>query len=71
MAEEIDLEQCNFSNFRSSLTLILTLDRVKVTLVCICGRGIPTHQIRSRLEKLFVDIRTYIQMDGRTWVATY
>ena len=60
MAEEIDLEKCTFRNFGSSMTL--TLDRVEITLVRICGRGLPTHQIRSRLEKLFVDVRT----DGRT-----
>jgi len=36
----------------------LTLDRVEVTLVCICGRGLPTHQIRWKSEKLFVDVRT-------------
>jgi len=28
MAEEIDLEKCNFRNFTSSVTLTLTLDRV-------------------------------------------
>jgi len=28
MAEEIDLEKCNFRNFRSPVTLTLTLDRV-------------------------------------------
>ena len=62
MAEEIDLEKCTFCNFGSSVTLTLTLDRVEVTLVRICGRGLPTHQIRWKLEKLFVDVRT----DGRT-----
>jgi len=30
MAEEIDIEKCNFQNFRSSVTL--TLDRIEVTL---------------------------------------
>jgi len=60
--EETDLEKCNFCNFGSSVTLTLTLDQVKVTLVCICGRGLPTHQIRSKSEKLLVDV----QMDGRT-----
>jgi len=63
MAEEIDLEKCNFRNFLSSMTLTLTLDRVEVTLVCISGRGLSTHQIRSKLEKLFVD--------GHTWVPIY
>jgi len=62
MVEEIDLEKCTFRNFGSSVTLTLTLDRVEVTLVLIYGRGLPTHQIRWKSEKLFVDLRTY----GRT-----
>jgi len=33
MAEETDLGKCNFRNFRSCVTLILTLDRVDVTQV--------------------------------------
>jgi len=33
------------------MTLTLTLDQVAVTLVCICGRGLPTHQIRSKWKK--------------------
>jgi len=52
MAKEIDLEKCNFRNFRSSVTLILTLDRIEVTLVCIPGQGLPAYQIRSKSEKL-------------------
>jgi len=63
MAQEIDLEKCNFRNFRSSVTLILTLDRVEVTLVRIRGQGLPTHQIRLKLEKLFVDRQTYLWTD--------
>jgi len=55
-AEEIDLEKCNFRNFGSSVTL--TLDRVEVTLVHIRGGGLPTHQIRLKSEKLFVDVWT-------------
>jgi len=64
MAQEIDLEKCNFRNFRSSVTLILTLtlDRVEVTLVRIRGQGLPTHQIRSKLEKLFCG-QTDVRMD--------
>jgi len=54
MAEEIDLENCNFRNFRSSMTL--TLDRVEVILVRISGRGLPIHQITLKSEKLFVDV---------------
>ena len=58
MAEETDLEKCTFRNFGSSVTL--TLDRVEVTLVCICGQGLTTHQIRWKSEKLFVDGRTHL-----------
>jgi len=47
----MDLEKCIFRNFSSSVTLILTLDRVEVTLERISGRGLPTHQIRSKLKK--------------------
>jgi len=55
MAEEIDVEKCNFRNFTSSVTL--TLDRVKVILLHISGRGLRTRQIRSKSEKLLVDQR--------------
>jgi len=56
---------CIFCNFGSSmtLTLTLTLDRVEVTLVRIHGRGRPTHQSRSKLEELFVDVRTDVWTD--------
>jgi len=57
MVEEIDLEKCKF------LELQETLDRVKVMLVRICGRGLPTYQIRSKLGKLFVDVRMDRQTD--------
>jgi len=39
----------------------LTLDRVKVMLVRIRGGGLHTDQIRSKLEKLFVDVRTDVR----------
>jgi len=61
MAEEIHLEKCDFWNFTRSFTLY----RVEVILVPISGRGLPTHQIRSKLEKLFLDVR----MDGRTQLS--
>jgi len=62
MVEEIDLEKCNFWNFRNHMTL--TLDQVEAILVRISGRGLLTHHIRSKSDKLFVDVRrTY---DGRT-----
>jgi len=32
------------------LILILTLDRVEVTLVHTCGRGLSTHQIQWKSE---------------------
>jgi len=43
------------------MTLTLTLDQVAVTLVCICGRGLPTHQIRSKWKNF---LWTYGRMDG-------
>jgi len=48
------------------MTLTLTLDQVEVTLVRTSGRDLPTHQIRWKLEKLFVDVRT----DGRTHLSS-
>ena len=49
-----------------TLLLTLTLDRVEVTLMRICGRGLPTYQIRWKSEKLFVDVRTSGRTYGRT-----
>jgi len=57
MAEEIDVEKCDFRNFTSSMSLTLTMYRVEVILVHICGPGLPTYQIRSKLD---------VWMDGRT-----
>jgi len=37
MAEETDVEKCNFWNFRSSVTLILTLHLAEVILVRMYG----------------------------------
>jgi len=66
-ADEIDLEKCNFLDFGSSVTLTLTLDPVEVTLLCICGQGLPTHQIRLKSEKkLFADVGTDGRKDGQT-----
>jgi len=62
MAKELDQEKCNFRNFRSSITLILTLDRVKVTPLRISGQGLATYQIRSKSEKT-------LWTDGR-WAVT-
>jgi len=63
MAQEIDLEKCNFPNFRSSLTLTLTLDRVEVIFLCICGRGLPTHM---KLDQNRVDGWMEVRTDGQT-----
>jgi len=73
MAEEIDLEMCNFRNFGSSVTFTLTLDRVEVIPVRIPDWGLPTHQIRSKSEKLFcgrTDGRTDGWTDGRTHLSS-
>jgi len=48
----------------------LTLDRVEVTLVCICGQGLPTHEIRWKSEKLFVDVRTDVRTDTPEFQST-
>jgi len=72
MAEEIDLEKCNFRNFRSSVTLTLILDRVEVRLVCMSGRDLITHLIIEIGKKLFcerTDGRTYARTDGHSWVS--
>jgi len=63
MAEEIDVEKCNFRKFRNPVTLTLTMDRVEVVLV-----RISANQIRSKSGKLFMKVygRTYGLTDGRT-----
>jgi len=67
MAEEIDLEKCNFRKISGPMTLTLTLDQIEVTLMHISGRGLPTHQTTSKSKKkLLVDVRTYGRTDGWT-----
>jgi len=66
MAEERDLEKCNFRNFRSSVTLTLTLDRVEVKLMCISGQGLYLHTKLYRNRKTFCG-----RTDGQTWVPIY
>ena len=36
----------------------------------ICGQGAPTHEIRWKSEKLFVDVRTDVRTDGRTHLSS-
>jgi len=62
--KEIHLEKCDFLNFRNSVTLNLTLDRVKVILVPICIRGLHTH------TKLDRNLKKFLWTDGRTYVQT-
>jgi len=62
MAEEIDLEKCTFRNFGSSVTL--TLDGVEVTLVRMCGPGVPTPNYME-IGKSFCG-----RTDGRTHLSS-
>jgi len=60
------------------VTTILNLDQVQVIPVHISGWRLPTLQIRSKSEWLFVDGRTYIHdsqtlssnLLGHCWVMT-
>jgi len=70
IAEEIDLEKCIFRNFRSSSTLTLTLDRVKVTWMRVSGRVLPTHQIISKFGKTFVEGQKYVCTHGLTHLSS-
>jgi len=45
--------------------MTLTLDRVNVTLVRISGQSLPTYQIRSKFEKVFVDEGKNVHTDRR------
>jgi len=64
MAEEIDLEKCNFQNFRSPVTLTLKVDRV-IWHTVVHQSLTPTY-ISDFIEigkKLFVDGWTYLLKD--------
>jgi len=56
MAEKIDFENWRISNFKGLVTL--SLDRVILHTVYITHRPLPTYQISSESEKLFVDVLT-------------
>jgi len=66
MAEEIDLEKCNFQNFRGPMTLTLTLDRVTWHTV--------VHQSSTSIyTPNFIEIgKTFCgRTDGRTYWQTF
>jgi len=66
MAEEIDLEKCNFRNFRSSVTLTLTLDHV------VSHIGVHI-QLRSTYKPTYIEIRKTFwgRVDGSMYIPTY
>ena len=72
MTVEIDLEKYNLQNFRSSVTLILTLDRVEAIRVncknkiVIWSRSIHTPNKFEIGKKLFEDGQTYVRKDRQT-----
>jgi len=57
---EIDVEKCNFWNFRSSVTLTLTVDRVEVIW---CAYLTYPYTKLDQNRKNFVDGRMYGWMD--------
>ena len=68
MAEDIDLEMCSYGQLLEDqmlrdLELGLGSGEGHLNIHSICRTtSVPTHQIKSKSEKLFVDIRT----DGQT-----
>jgi len=67
MAEEIDIEKCNFQNFRSPVTFALILDRViRHTVVHRSSTSIYSSNL-TEIGKTFMDGRTY----GRTYWRTF
>ena len=65
MAEKTDLEKCNFRNFRSPVTLTLTLDRV-------IWHTVMHHSSTSIYTLNFIEIgKTFCEWtDGYTYVPT-
>jgi len=69
MAEDRDLEKCNFQNFKSPITF--TLDRV-IRHMAYPHRPLSrTYQISLKSEKLFVDRWTYGCTNGHTYGCMY
>jgi len=71
MAEEIDLEKCNFWNYKTSATLILTLDQVKITLVHISGPHTHTKLDGNQKNSLWTDRLMYGWTDAQNRVPIY
>jgi len=72
MAEEIDLEKCNFRNVRRPVTLTLTLNRViRHTVVRHSSTSVYKPNFIEIGKKLFVDGRKYgrkkVPTGGRTF----
>ena len=70
MTKEIYLEKCSFRNFRSPVTLTLTLNRVEVTKVRTSGRGLPTHQTRHRASTSMYSLTFCVRFllpEGHQW----
>jgi len=64
MAEKIAFENGRISNFQGLMTL--TLDRVILHTI-MHHSSTSTYQISLKSKKLFVDGRTYVRTDGRTF----
>ena len=69
MVEEIDLEKCNFLNFRSPVTLTLTLDRINTAYHRASPIDFYLHTKFHWNWKnfLWMDIRMYRRTYGRTF----
>ena len=70
MAEEIDLDKCNFLKYRSPVTLTLTLYRVEVMLVRAYLVEVYPHTKLHRNRKKTFCGRTDVRTDGRTHLSS-
>jgi len=69
MAEEIELEKCNFRNFRSPATLTLTLDRSRSYRCAYLVEVYPHTKLhRNQKKTFFVDGSTYGRADGHEFL---
>jgi len=65
MAEEIDFDNCHFCNFKSHMTLTLTLDDLESHIV-VNDSSILTNSTIWFVAalSLIVDVQTYVRTDG-------